>query len=273
MNTINVNTINLSDKIIKKVFDGGGGNSGGDNTDANIFAPFIDDGKTRLYIQILQNEEREIAINYEQESANSLEIDWGDGSPVETSESTFKYLPHQYKDKGVYCITLSPLGNTTYSLGSTITQSSIFGYDHRNTLGMNSIIRADIGSQCVNIAYSFRSSLVRIVNFSPKIQLESIGKYAFYLTVCPYFIIPKTVKTFQQSCFYATSASSLRVIDCSALDSVPTLIDTYALPSMGYNKNNLQIVVPDNLYDEWIIKTNWSNFDSIIIKASEFNKN
>lgn len=248
----------------------GGGNSGGDNTGANIFAPFIDDGKTRLWVQILQDAEKEIAITYEQESANSLEIDWGDGSPIETNKKTSSYLTHQYKDKGVYCIILSPLGNTTYTVGRSLLQSELFVGSRSSSLGANSIIRADIGSQCVNVAYSFRNSHVRIVNFSPNIQLESIGREAFSDTLCPKFIIPKSVTAFENGSFSNYSASSLRIIDCASLMAVPSLVNTYTLPSMSYS-NSYKIIVPDALYDEWIAATNWSAFVDYIVKASEYN--
>jgi hypothetical protein len=36
------------------------------------------------------------------------------------------------------------------------------------------------------------------------------------------------------------------------------------------NSNTWKIVVPDNLYDQWIAATNWSTFASRIVKASEF---
>lgn len=46
--------------------------------------------------------------------------------------------------------------------------------------------------------------------------------------------------------------------------AVPTLSNTAAMAPKAI------IVVPDNLYDEWIDATNWSSLASRIVKASEF---
>lgn len=63
----------------------------------------------------------------------------------------------------------------------------------------------------------------------------------------------------------------LALFDFRGVTQVPTLDDVNAF---GYTPTAKKIVVPDNLYDEWITSTNWSsstnNIVTSIIKASEY---
>lgn len=62
-----------------------------------------------------------------------------------------------------------------------------------------------------------------------------------------------------------SGCSLLELIDCTNCTSISPI------PSNVFGSNeNLQIIVPDNLYDEWIIAENWSNYASQIVKASEY---
>ena len=77
-------------------------------------------------------------------------------------------------------------------------------------------------------------------------------------------IIPKRVTIIRdyafQYCF------SLTKYDFSQATAVPTL--TYSSAFDSINKI-CKIVVPDNLYDQWIAATNWSTYADYIYKASE----
>lgn len=277
MNILTLNTLN-GDKVIVRGGNGGGGNSGGGSTGedigANIFAPFIDDGKTRIWVQILQDAERGIALNYTQSLTNGISVDFGDGSPARFHTKVSPnncYIEHTYEKIGLYCITLTPVSDSvTYELGNRSYYNPLMPKDRSITLSANTMIRVDIGKGCVGIPYAFVKSPVRVVNFSPNIQLKSISQEAFSDTVCPKFIIPKTVTAFENGCFSNYSASSLRIIDCASLMAVPSLANTSTLPSKGYG-TPYKIIVPDALYDEWIAATNWSAFVNYIVKASEYN--
>ena len=48
---------------------------------------------------------------------------------------------------------------------------------------------------------------------------------------------------------------------------VPTLSNTNAFINIP---SDCKIIVPDNLYDEWIAATNWSTYSSKIIKKSDW---
>ena len=76
--------------------------------------------------------------------------------------------------------------------------------------------------------------------------------------------IPKGVSKILGNSF--SDCSSLQKCDFSQATSVPTLSFTTAFTDI----NQLcKIVVPDNLYDQWIAATNWSTYADYIYKASE----
>ena len=58
----------------------------------------------------------------------------------------------------------------------------------------------------------------------------------------------------------------MREYDFSQFTAIPTLANINA-----FNNINAQckIVVPDELYDEWIAATNWATYANYIYKASE----
>lgn len=63
---------------------------------------------------------------------------------------------------------------------------------------------------------------------------------------------------------------SLEVIDFSKAVNVPILSNVNAFDNTN---STFKIVVPDALYDQWIVASNWSNFASQIVKASEYINN
>ena len=71
---------------------------------------------------------------------------------------------------------------------------------------------------------------------------------------------------FRFSCFY--NCYSLKIIDMTNRTSVPSTQDS-TLPTWA--QKNLKIVVPDELYDDWIVATNWTGLHAlgVIYKASE----
>ena len=64
--------------------------------------------------------------------------------------------------------------------------------------------------------------------------------------------------------------SALEVVDFSEATSVPNL---YYASTFQNTNSTFKIVVPDELYDQWIVASNWSNFASQIVKASEYINN
>lgn len=56
-------------------------------------------------------------------------------------------------------------------------------------------------------------------------------------------------------------------MDFSQATAVPELSNTDAF---GSTNSTFKIVVPDSLYNDWIVATNWSTYASHIVKASEY---
>lgn len=77
-------------------------------------------------------------------------------------------------------------------------------------------------------------------------------------------IIPKGVTLVGGDAFRQCYA--LTIYDFSKLTAIPTLSTTGTLDGIN---NRAKIIVPDNLYDEWIIATNWATYANYIYKASE----
>lgn len=76
--------------------------------------------------------------------------------------------------------------------------------------------------------------------------------------------IPNSVTSISDKVFY--DCKNCLEYDFTKHTAVPTLGS-----SVFYNTNaNAKIIVPDALYDEWIAATNWANYASHIIKASEY---
>lgn len=61
-------------------------------------------------------------------------------------------------------------------------------------------------------------------------------------------------------------SGKLQYVDLRRCSSVPVLAETGSFNAVG----NCKIVVPDALYEEWIVATNWSTYANRIVKASEF---
>ena len=63
----------------------------------------------------------------------------------------------------------------------------------------------------------------------------------------------------------------MSLFDFRGATQVPTLSD---ISAFMYTPSSKKIVVPDDLYDSWIIATNWSSpthyIKSSIIKASDY---
>lgn len=77
-------------------------------------------------------------------------------------------------------------------------------------------------------------------------------------------IMPKSIKYIASQVFF--QCYSIIKYDFSQATAVPTLSDANAFLSIN---KICKIVVPDNLYDQWIAATNWSTYVDYIYKASE----
>lgn len=115
-------------------------------------------------------------------------------------------------------------------------------------------------------AYAFRYCS-RLYSVDLGQQLTVLGATSFM--GCPslqHIKIPKGVKIIRNQTF--SGCTSMEYYDFTDHTTIPSLQGTdafYNIPA------TCKIVVPDDLYETWITRTNWSNFSSNIIKESEWN--
>lgn len=97
--------------------------------------------------------------------------------------------------------------------------------------------------------------------------LANLGASSFYsCSALKHIKIPSRVSIIRNQTFYG--CASMEYYDFTDHTTIPSLQGTdafYSIPA------TCKIVVPDDLYETWITRTNWSNFASNIIKESEWN--
>ena len=102
-------------------------------------------------------------------------------------------------------------------------------------------------------------------NFKIPATATSIPDYCFSnCRSISSFVLPSGIVRIGTAAFNGCRAS---LFDFRAVLQVPTLSNTNAYDNMPVN---YKIVVPDALYDDWIVATNWTTYASRIVKASEF---
>jgi hypothetical protein len=80
-----------------------------------------------------------------------------------------------------------------------------------------------------------------------------------------HIMFSKNVASIQSKTFY--NCYGITCYDFSNRINIPTLDSTDAFTGIS---STCKIVVPDNLYDEWITATNWNTYASYIIKKSDW---
>ena len=92
-----------------------------------------------------------------------------------------------------------------------------------------------------------------------------IGAYTFYgCSALESVVIPSSVTSIGASAF--EGCTGCLTYDFTASQSVPTLANVSAFT--GINAN-CKIIVPDALYDTWIVAQNWTTYAPYIVKYSE----
>lgn len=113
---------------------------------------------------------------------------------------------------------------------------------------------------------NFAQSSSSLKSIDLPMGLKSIGNGAFNsCRSVTKMIIPPSVELLVAGCF--AGMYGVKYYDFRQHLFVPTLENANAFQSRA---SDCIIVVPDGLYDEWILATNWTSLVSIIIKASEW---
>lgn len=95
--------------------------------------------------------------------------------------------------------------------------------------------------------------------------VTTISTRAFqYCSSLSNIVIPPSVMSIGSNAF--GNCYSVACYDFSSHTSIPTLSSTNVFDGIS---SDCKIIVPDELYEDWIAATNWTNYASYIVKASE----
>ena len=97
-------------------------------------------------------------------------------------------------------------------------------------------------------------------------NIQEITDAFIYCSYLSKIKMPSNVSNIKASAF--SSCSVLLLYDFSKSIQVPTLANINAFNGINASA---KIVVPDTLYDEWVLATNWTTYANYIYKASEVN--
>ena len=140
------------------------------------------------------------------------------------------------------------------------------------------VLKTNSLSQCVSLEKLEFSSLRREGTCTDTLAYSGVRKIIIHGTADfgPYSLsymhnlvsveVLGNVSYIGNSAFQGNSFATL--YNFSHCTSVPTLEGTSAFKNIP---SDCKIIVPDDLYSEWIAATNWSTYASYIVKASEFN--
>lgn len=183
----------------------------------DVGATYItDDGKTRLYITIAAEGRMDVPLYFGQAQANSVVIDWGDGSPTETMAGTGKLTTsHQYAAIGDYCITLDVVDDTSMlSFGSGYSSGCILGNVNSNDRKyVNMLRKVELGRNVKFSLYEFYNCIgLEYITAHQGIE-NLIGSNSF--TGCESLkcvVIPKGVNSMGTSPFKGCNSLSKAIL-------------------------------------------------------------
>ena len=223
----------------------------------NIGATYItDDGKTRLYINIATDGRMTVPLNFKQDIANGVTIDWGDGSDTETVNGIGNVsITHTYASIGDYIISFDVSDGCLLTLMVTNSAYSILG---KEDVYRNMLKKVQVGVRTVvgQFAFQYCRSLLSITipngitsfNYQP----------FFYCTSLSSITIPNSVTTIDSKTF--SNCRSLSLI------TIPNGVTSIGSEAFCYCVSLASIVIPNSVTQ--IVQNafeNCSTLSSIVI--------
>lgn len=112
---------------------------------------------------------------------------------------------------------------------------------------------------------AFTNSYTREIKLPKSLKTINVNAFSGCNAVYNGIVIPKGIINIPASCF--NNCSKIPFYDFRNHEVIPTLANMNAFGNIA---TTCKIVVPDALYDQWIVATNWATYKSRIVKASEF---
>lgn len=154
---------------------------------------------------------------------------------------------------------------SSQSLTNIVIPNSVTSITNIAVGGLSALTNIVIPNSVTSIENYAIGSSYALTNIVIPNSVTNIGNGVFnsnYLLTS--IIIPNSVTNIGNGAFQ--SCYSLNKYDFTTFIAVPTLSGTNAF---GEINSIAKIIVPDALYDAWIVATNWSNYADYIYKASE----
>lgn len=250
----------------------------------------IDDGNTHVFIE-LEESRREIRVGLG--LAGTVEIDYGDGSPVETMAATDSLdtaiysEDHKYPAGGSYEIVIKVISGTASVVGTSSKATLISNLNGEVALEYYActIKRVALGAN-MQVGKSAFQYCYALTSITIPDGITSIGMYAFsQCRSLTNITIPDSVTTISSRAFdgccalaSVTISSSINNIstrafyNCTSLRQcivkaeVPPYIASDAFAS---TPSNMYIIVPSNKIDDYAAATNWSDMSNYIAGRSK----
>ena len=183
--------------------------------------------------------------------------------------NVFKYC-YSLKHINIMATTISNF-KSTFNYCSNLKSISVGGQNARalvnnNTFdycgSINKIMMTETAFTNISTSFCSYSSIKKFV-FSENI--ETISSSLFQeCKMLKEIVFPKKLNSISNSSSMFSGCNVLNKLDFSKCTSVPTTT-TIILTQQTY-----KIIVPDSLYEDWIVASNWSAHASHIVKASEY---
>ena len=243
---------------------------------ANVGAIYItDDGKTRLYVDF-ESMDRfyvRLALNIKtgKVSGGHVNIDWGDGSPVEqlSGNSTTSFLlaraEHNYPGEGKYVISIEGTDDVEIKLGAS-SSTCLFGTLNDaaslDVFGRNSLEKVEIGNNIVELSICTFYLCYNLKTVTMPAGITEIPENAFYgCRALKALMLPDSVVSIVTGAFRDCAAMSCISFsdNCTSFGNVAFMdskIDYMVIPryagknSVGGtigNKNLRKVVIQDNV--------------------------
>ena len=198
------------------------------------------DGKTRLYINVPRSGEK-LYIRINQNMANGVTVDWGDGVRETSSESGNIEFIHTYDQSGDFTISLDPNQGCELGLGWSQNSSCLMGESSNQTrFRSNMLKKVEIGNNVTIIApYAFYHCY-SLTTISIPNSVTTIGTYAFnYCYSLRSVCIPDSITSINNYAFYY----------CSSLLNVciPNSVTTIGTYVFGYCYSLRSVCIPDSI--------------------------